>query len=526
MREFYELVQALARLGKNVTGAAFQEVRGLLHNYFRFLKRASAAFGLVLVFTLILFILGAASDFRPAISLATFLGGIAVFLWLLAAFPIVWAVQKGLEWESVRKTFEWIGVATLWIFFLSIYFYFVPVPLVAIPLVLVLAAAMAVASVLFGVGISTKFIALRLGIVFTVMTVFFVLTSVMPNSFGGLGKLVAWADEKAGDEIVEVTTPLPRPVAYSQELVFFDPRTKEPRIWYYQVRANEYELYSAPGFHPRYQEELRPVTPEIVRKLEEMDRTGKAKLEAAQLAAQQKEAEEKRLADLERALKSAQTKAVEAAKTAKAEISPGPQGPSGLTGPTGPPGPPGPQGEPGQPGLDAVIPEPKLITVPSGTELEVVLNQWLSTETSKSGEVFRVTLGKAVRAGDETIPVGTVLNGRITQLERPGRVSGVASMTLVLTGLSFDGRSILLQTNEVKLGGESNRGKDAAKVAVGTGIGAAIGAILGGKDGAAKGAAVGGGATTAETLATRGQELEFKPETKMVFRLAKDLTLE
>ncbi|MEK7203841.1 MAG: hypothetical protein AAB627_02050 [Patescibacteria group bacterium] len=520
MREWYEVVQALARLGKNATDIAFKKASSALQIYFSFLGRVSLAFLMFLAFAAVLFIFGAAFEFRPAISFATFIGGMAAFLWLLAAFPIVWAVQKGMEWESVRKTFEWIGVAALWVFFLSIYFYLVPVPAVALPLVLVVAAAIAIASVLFGVGISTRFLALRLGIVFTVMTVFFVMTALFPNSFGGLGKLVAWADDKMGGAVEEVVMPLPTAVAYGPDLVFFDPRTKEPKVWYYQISENPWviELYDAPGFHWRYQTKLEPITPELVRKLEEMEKSVKAKIEADLMAAEQKKAEEQRLATLERAVKDTQAKAAEATKAAKAQGPAGPPGPAGL---------PGPQGAPGQPGRDAVIPESRLVTIPSGTELEVVLDQRLSTENNRAGDLFRASLGRAVAVdGSVVFPVGTELTGRISELQRPGKVKGVASLALTLTAVSFEDASIPVQTDSVKIGGEGSAAKDATKIGIGAGIGAVVGAIFGGKEGAAAGAALGGGATTAETLATRGKEIELKPEQKFVFRLAKDLTFE
>lgn len=264
MQQFYELVRELAGLGKEATEVAFEKARSALERYFSFLWRVSFYFGLFLAFTLVLFAFGAAYQFRAVISLATFLSGIAVFLWLVAVSPIVWAITKGLELESVQKVVELIGVVTLWIFFLSIYFYLVPVPLAGMPMVLLLTVAMAIASVIFGVGISTRFLAQRLGIMFVLMTFLLLFSAWLPSTAGGSKKLVLWIDGNMSAVMENVTNPVPKPVAYRRELSFFDPRTQKPLIWYFRDKGGEYEFFDAPGFHPQYGVKLELITPEIV----------------------------------------------------------------------------------------------------------------------------------------------------------------------------------------------------------------------------------------------------------------------
>lgn len=529
MTQFYELVRELVGLGKDAGEAAFKKTNSALQRYFLFLKNASVFFSIFLAFVAMVFLFGAMFDSRPVKALAVFFGGMATFLWGLAAFPIVWAVTKGLEWESLRKTFQVIGVATLWILFLSIYFYFIPVSLVGIPIVMVLTAGMAIASVVFGVGISAKFIALRLGLVFTVMTVFFVLTAAMPKSFGGFGELVAWLDSKLGGTVQEVVRPLPNLIAYNPDLPFFDPRTKEPKVWYYKIGDKVYEFYDASGFHPRYSEELKPITPEIVREIESFEKEAKVALEEEE----RKKAEEQRLADLEAAIKDAQDKAAEASKIARI---PGPPGPSGPRGRAGSPGPSGIAGQPGligQPGQAGPRgPTYEWVSIPAGTKLAVFLNQGLSTEKNRIGDTFSVEIAEPVVVrGVTVVPGRTAATGRIDKLERPGRVSGTASLSLVLTSLSINqgpavARGVVeIETEPLVISGQDSTAKDAAKVGIGAGIGAAIGAILGGKEGAAKGAAVGGGAGTAGVLATRGQDLVLRPETKLEFRVVKEIPL-
>jgi hypothetical protein len=45
---------------------------------------------------------------------------------------------------------------------------------------------------------------------------------------------------------------------------FFDSNTAAPKVWVYRNAEGDYELFDHPGFHPKFKEELLPVTPEIV----------------------------------------------------------------------------------------------------------------------------------------------------------------------------------------------------------------------------------------------------------------------
>src|SRR5262249_46755497 len=50
----------------------------------------------------------------------------------------------------------------------------------------------------------------------------------------------------------------------SNDPTFFDSRTAEPIVWFYQNKSGDIELFDLIGFHPETGEELRPVTKEIV----------------------------------------------------------------------------------------------------------------------------------------------------------------------------------------------------------------------------------------------------------------------
>jgi hypothetical protein len=118
------------------------------------------------------------------------------------------------------------------------------------------------------------------------------------------------------------------------------------------------------------------------------------------------------------------------------------------------------------------------------------------------------------------------VQGKIVSLEEPGRVSGVASISLQLTEIQAkNGSSIPLQTELFSETAKSQKKKDAAVIGAGAGIGTAIGAIAGGKKGAVLGAIAGGGGGTGYVLATKGKQLQYPSETLMTFKLAEPLTV-
>ena len=155
------------------------------------------------------------------------------------------------------------------------------------------------------------------------------------------------------------------------------------------------------------------------------------------------------------------------------------------------------------------------------------MDQFLSTARNKVGDRVRMSLTRSVSVEESIVfPVGTEFTGLVLQLERPGQVSGKAVLALTLANVSFEGNFVPVQTGTIKREGQGTRAKDAGKVGASSAIGGVIGAIFGGKEGAAKGVALGAGVGTAGVMATRGEDLELKPETKLVFELARDLTLE
>jgi hypothetical protein len=171
-------------------------------------------------------------------------------------------------------------------------------------------------------------------------------------------------------------------------------------------------------------------------------------------------------------------------------------------------------------------PEPRYATIPSGTSIQVRLQDPLDSAVNATGDTFRAIVDKDIEVnGNVVAPRGSVVEGKLTNVKRSGRVEGRASMSLQLVDLKIDQQSYALQTEVLAFEAESSKKSDATKVGIGAGLGAVIGAIAGGGKGAAIGAAVGGGAGGATVLATRGKEVKFDAEQKLSFTLSKDVSV-
>lgn len=174
-----------------------------------------------------------------------------------------------------------------------------------------------------------------------------------------------------------------------------------------------------------------------------------------------------------------------------------------------------------------IPPPPNKVTIPAGTLLTVRLGEKLSTEKNQPGDQFSAVLDQPlVIDGFVLAERGSKAQGRIVELDRGGKVKGLAQIALELTSVrTADGQNIKVNTASFKKQAEADTKRDAAKVGIGAAIGAAIGAIAGGGKGAAVGAGVGGAAGAGDVMLTRGKAAEIPVETRMSFRLSEPVVV-
>jgi hypothetical protein len=170
-------------------------------------------------------------------------------------------------------------------------------------------------------------------------------------------------------------------------------------------------------------------------------------------------------------------------------------------------------------------PKPK-IKIPAGTEISVVLKEGVSASDSQPGTEFSASLAESVIVDGKTVlEKGSPVVGRVVDAQESGRVKGRASLSLVLTSIVNNGKSVPVATQTFVGEAKSTKKRDVGIIGGAAGVGAAIGAIAGGGKGAATGAAIGGAGGTGAVLATRGEDVHYPPETRLNFVLSEVASL-
>jgi hypothetical protein len=178
-----------------------------------------------------------------------------------------------------------------------------------------------------------------------------------------------------------------------------------------------------------------------------------------------------------------------------------------------------PDGSQGPPGA----PLPGRLTIPAGKFITVRINQPLSTDHNQVGDFFTGTLAEPIVVDGVVVAQrGQTVSGRVSEVDRGGRVKGVSRLGVQLTELTIvDGQQLPIQTQLIGRKGRSTEGRDAAMIAGPTALGAAIGAAS--TWDAGRGAAIGAGAGAALGIAgvllTRGAPAVVYPETLLSFQI-------
>lgn len=162
------------------------------------------------------------------------------------------------------------------------------------------------------------------------------------------------------------------------------------------------------------------------------------------------------------------------------------------------------------------------VTIPAGTQLPIVVDTAVASNTSRVEQPVRAHLARDVRIDNQTVlPAGSELYGNVTAVRRPGKVKGRSYIAVRFNTLVPRGSNerYSVDTGRISRTGRATKKKDALKIGVPAAGGAAIGALMGGKKGALIGGGVGGGAGTAVVLSTRGEEVRIGRGAPFTLRL-------
>src|SRR5260370_10511197 len=180
-----------------------------------------------------------------------------------------------------------------------------------------------------------------------------------------------------------------------------------------------------------------------------------------------------------------------------------------------------------KPGLLARIFETtKPVTVPEGTQLDVVLDQSISTAANRSGEPFQATLASPVVVDEKTvIPQDALVKGHIVDARPSGHLKGVARLELTLDSVEVNGQTYEIATGDFGRTGRNHNKRNGILIGGGAGTHAINGRVACGGVGALVGIVVAAGAGTAGAAFTGKKDIRVPAETTLSFHLARPVTI-
>ena len=187
--------------------------------------------------------------------------------------------------------------------------------------------------------------------------------------------------------------------------------------------------------------------------------------------------------------------------------------------------------------------ESDTIVIPAGTRIPLSLKQAISTKTAKEGDaVYAVTAFPFAMNDHIVVPTGTYVQGKISHVQRGGRIKGRAEILIHFTSLVYpSGYTVMLPGSVENVPGaerstvkgsegtvqqDRDTGKKVRTAAETATTGALIGAVARGAKGAGIGAGIGGAAGMAVAMLTRGSDVRLEPGTSIEMEIQRDVPLD
>jgi hypothetical protein len=190
-----------------------------------------------------------------------------------------------------------------------------------------------------------------------------------------------------------------------------------------------------------------------------------------------------------------------------------------------PPAPPPPPAKPAPP-PPPPAPVMRTVQIPAGTIVRVQTIDSVDSAVSQAGDMFRASLAAPIVVDNEVVvPAGTDIDLRLAEVSSAGRLKGRSEVTLQLARLYYQGKTYNLASTDYQQQGASEGKRTAGTIGGAAAVGAIIGGLVGGGKGAAIGAGAGAGAGTAGAAATKAQQVQIQPETKIDFTLEQPVSI-
>ncbi len=192
--------------------------------------------------------------------------------------------------------------------------------------------------------------------------------------------------------------------------------------------------------------------------------------------------------------------------------------------------------------------DPNAIVIPAGTRIPLALKQAISTKNAREGDpVYAATTFPFVLNDRVLVPAGTYIQGKISRVERGGRLKGRAEILMHFTSMIFpSGYTVMLpgsvqntpgadktsvKDSEGTIRQDSDTGKKVEDAARNGAYGGAVGGIggglaTGGINGARVGAGAGAAAGIAWALLKRGSDVRLDVGTSIEMEIQRAITID
>ena len=190
---------------------------------------------------------------------------------------------------------------------------------------------------------------------------------------------------------------------------------------------------------------------------------------------------------------------------------------------------------------------PNAVTIPEGTKIPLSLAQAISTKNAREGDaVYATTAFPFVVDNRVIVPAGSYIQGKISHVERGGRMKGRAEILMHFTSMIYpSGYTVMLPGSVENTPGADNKSvkdsegtiqqdkdtgkkiEDAAKGGVYGGSGGALaGGLAGGLNGARIGAGAGAAAGIGWALLKRGNDVRLDVGTSIEMEIQRAITVD
>jgi hypothetical protein len=191
--------------------------------------------------------------------------------------------------------------------------------------------------------------------------------------------------------------------------------------------------------------------------------------------------------------------------------------------------------------------DPNVVTIPAGTKIPLSLAQAISTKNAREGDaIYATTAFPFVIDNRIVIPAGSYIQGKISHVERGGRLKGRAEILMHFTSMIYpSGYTVMLPGSVENTPGADNKGvkdeegtiqqdkdtgkkiEEAAKGGVYGGSGGALaGGLSGGLNGARIGAGIGAAAGIGWALLKRGSDVKLDVGTSIEMEIQRAIPVD